>query len=89
MEPEVVELVPRSEFPHLEGKVYLDHAGAAVYTKSHVEALAQENSVPLPVDNNKSVGIRPILPLSRHHRSLLCYLVSKAWLTSKFNSSPV
>lgn len=31
----------KTEFPQLQGKVYADHAGATLYTKSQIEALTQ------------------------------------------------
>ena len=33
--------VIKTEFPQLQGKVYADHAGATLYTKSQIEALKQ------------------------------------------------
>lgn len=33
--------VLRTEFSQLQGKVYADHAGATLYTKSQIEALKQ------------------------------------------------
>ncbi len=63
----------RTEFPQLHSKVYADHAGATLYTKSQIEAFKQvtlhffKAALDAAVDENAAVVLAALYQMHTYH----------------------
>ncbi|GMF44809.1 unnamed protein product [Phytophthora fragariaefolia] len=53
---DAIDEMRKTEFPHLHGSVYLDHAGATVYSKTQLDAAFQELHAGLFTNPHSAVG---------------------------------